>query len=354
MFRRGVFTFLGVLLIAGPAWAWGRDPSLECQASKLRSAGWYGFCRLYVEAIAVRLGKAPRYTLCDARFGWKWRSAEIRGGEACPTNGDEATIGTEITNHTDQIAVLLSGGTPPGCGNGAVERDEQCDGEDLGGATCESLGYTLDGTLSCTAGCAYDTSLCESQAFPASGQTTAHMADRNDGIPDPVSVPEDGTVRAGAALSYVDNGDGTITDLNTGLMWEKKSGDGGLHDKGNRYHWSGNRPEDTIWDWLDDVNAEGGTGFAGYNDWRIPNVKELQSIIDYERFIFSVDPVFNTGCAPPCTVTTCSCTASARYWSATSSAEYRHYAWIVSFYSGWAHIAAKSNVFRVRAVRGGL
>ena len=100
-------------------------------------------------------------------------------------------------------------------------------------------------------------------AFPASGQTTAFSADKNDGIAEPVAVPDDGTVQAGADLSYTDNGDGTITDNNTGLMWEKKSDDGDLlHDKDNSYYWSGNGVLETLWDWLEDVNAEGGTGFA--------------------------------------------------------------------------------------------
>ena len=36
-------------------------------------------------------------------------------------------------------------------------------------------------------------------------------------------MPDNGTVRAGAPLRFTDNWDGTITDNNTGLMWEKKS-----------------------------------------------------------------------------------------------------------------------------------
>src|SRR5258707_95702 len=51
-------------------------------------------------------------------------------------------------------------------------------------------------------------------------------------------VNDDGAVRAGGALSYQDNGDGTVTDLNTQLMWEKKSEDGSLHDVSNTYVWS--------------------------------------------------------------------------------------------------------------------
>ena len=47
----------------------------------------------------------------------------------------------------------------------------------------------------------------------------------------------DGEIQAGATLAYVDNDDGTITDLNTGLMWEKKSDDGTIHDPDTTYTW---------------------------------------------------------------------------------------------------------------------
>jgi hypothetical protein len=47
------------------------------------------------------------------------------------------------------------------CGNGALEGSEQCEGAELGDATCMSLGYT-GGTLACTAACAYETGMCTS------------------------------------------------------------------------------------------------------------------------------------------------------------------------------------------------
>ncbi len=49
--------------------------------------------------------------------------------------------------------------TIPGCGDGIRVAPEQCDGNDLGGATCQSLGFT-GGTLSCHANCTFNTSLC--------------------------------------------------------------------------------------------------------------------------------------------------------------------------------------------------
>jgi hypothetical protein len=48
---------------------------------------------------------------------------------------------------------------PPGCGNGRRDLDEVCDGADLGGATCESLGFD-GGTLACSSACVFDGDLC--------------------------------------------------------------------------------------------------------------------------------------------------------------------------------------------------
>lgn len=66
---------------------------------------------------------------------------------------------------------------------------------------------------------------------------------------------------------FTDNDDGTITDNATGLMWTQD-------DNG----------EDVLWQnalaWVQQKNNE---NYLGHNDWRLPNVKELQSIIDYSR-----------------------------------------------------------------------
>src|SRR2546430_848035 len=61
--------------------------------------------------------------------------------------------------------------------------------------------------------------------FPATGQTTSSPRP-------PYHAGDDGDIQAGATLSYTDNGDGTITDNNTCLMWGKKSEDGSIHEIG--------------------------------------------------------------------------------------------------------------------------
>jgi len=62
--------------------------------------------------------------------------------------------------------------------------------------------------------------------------------------------------------AFVDNGDGTVTDIATGLMWSQD-------DNGEQIYW-----KEAL------AYAESAT-LAGFNDWRLPNIKELQSIADY-------------------------------------------------------------------------
>ncbi|MGH7856865.1 MAG: DUF1566 domain-containing protein [Candidatus Binatia bacterium] len=223
---------------------------------------------------------------------------------------------------------------------------------------------------------------CPTASSPATGQTTSYASG------------DDGDVEAGAALSYTDNGDGTITDDNTGLMWEKKDSlgappNGGPrnplnpHDADNCYSWLGScsvggaacgtdaecpggtcngtdcqcngtdcqGPGLTIYEWVAQLNA---SRFAGHDDWRIPNVKELQSIVDYGRNFPAVDPAFENNCTSGCNLESCSCTARSTYGSSTSLAFFPGLALEVDFNSGFVVPAGKGGNFTaVRAVRGG-
>lgn len=234
------------------------------------------------------------------------------------------------------------------CGDATLGAGEQCEGSNLDGASCTSLGFSGGGTLACGPGCRFETSGCACAApgggsFPATGQTTCW---NSSGTVIPCAgTGHDGDVQAGAPLSFTDNGDGTITDTNTGLMWAKKSDDGSIHDKDNSHNWGA----------AFSVHVAGlnAANFAGHNDWRLPNVKELQSIVNYENVSPAVSPAFNTGCAPGCTVTTCSCTQAYFYWSSTSFAGSPDGAWSVSFFYGDVNGNFKSDSLFVRAVRGG-
>jgi hypothetical protein len=82
--------------------------------------------------------------------------------------------------------------------------------------------------------------------------------------------------------SFVDNGNGTVTEEATGLMWTQS-------DSGQGMNW-----EDAL-AWAEQKNAE---NYLGHYDWRLPNAKELQSIVDYTRSpdttnSAAIDPVFD-------------------------------------------------------------
>jgi hypothetical protein len=182
-------------------------------------------------------------------------------------------------------------------------------------------------------------------AFPATGQLTCW--DAAGAVIACGGTGQDGAVRAGADLAYQDNGDGTITDLNTKLVWEKNSDDGTIHDQSNVYTWS-----DAFAVKIAGLNA--GSGFAGHTDWRLPNKKELESPANLERYLPAVSLAFDAACAPSCTVTTCSCTASDGYWSSTTYLHTPTQAWRVGFFDGSAYAGNKAALTNVRAVRGGL
>ncbi|MCG8428672.1 MAG: DUF1566 domain-containing protein [Chromatiales bacterium] len=82
---------------------------------------------------------------------------------------------------------------------------------------------------------------------------------------------------------FADNSDGTISDHATGLMWSKD-------DSGMGLNW-----EEAL-DWVEQMNS---LNYLGYSDWRLPNAKEMQSIVDYSRApdvtqSAAIDPIFNT------------------------------------------------------------
>jgi len=79
--------------------------------------------------------------------------------------------------------------------------------------------------------------------------------------------------------NFIDNGDDTITDNATKLMWTQD-------DSGTGMNW-----EEAL-DYAENLE------YAGYSDWRLPNAKEVQSIVDYTRSpgttsSAAIDPLFN-------------------------------------------------------------
>ncbi len=83
--------------------------------------------------------------------------------------------------------------------------------------------------------------------------------------------------------NFADNGDDTILDNATGLMWAQ-------NDSGKKLNWQ------EALAWVEEKNL---ANYRGHNDWRLPDVKELQSIVDYTRSpdtsnSAAIDAIFNT------------------------------------------------------------
>jgi hypothetical protein len=93
---------------------------------------------------------------------------------------------------------------------------------------------------------------------------------------------------------YVDNEDGTVTDMTTGLMWEQKTDDGGSRDKDNTYTW------------LEALSYSENLVLAGFTDWRTPNPKELERLVDLGKS----SPAVDTDYFPN--------TSNGRYWTGTT------------------------------------
>ena len=117
---------------------------------------------------------------------------------------------------------------------------------------------------------------------------------------DCLTVPspgQDGQLQNGISNTdrFVDNNDGTVTDTATGLMWTKDTVDANGID--------GVTTDDNI-NWCAALAACEGLDFSGHTDWRLPNIRELESIVDYGR-VPTIDPVFDL-------------TEGFVYWSSTS------------------------------------
>ncbi len=120
---------------------------------------------------------------------------------------------------------------------------------------------------------------------------------------------------------YVDNRDGTVTDANTNLVWQKS-------EDAVARTWANASP------YCDNLFL------GGYADWRLPRVDELATLVDYAQYP-ALDPAFGT-------------LRGAGFWSINFAASNpRTHAWFVDFLDGGVVPYFQSSVSYVRCVRGG-
>ena len=120
-------------------------------------------------------------------------------------------------------------------------------------------------------------------------------------------------------IQRIDNGDGTVTDPSTGLVWQQATA-GPMT-------------------WKEALAYCEALSLAGHEDWRLPSVTELHSIVEYGSRGPSADPARFPG------------TAGAYYWSSTTYVWHTDAAWVVSFHDGDVNDNNKSFPYYVRAVR---
>jgi len=228
---------------------------------------------------------------------------------------------------------------------------------------------TVEGTANGNAG------TIESNALDT-GLALDELYDRIEALEESVCNLSDGSWDASTSMCSFGRfqacDDGlTVADIETGLLWERKTNDSGLHDVDNRYSWSSSG---TAFDgtaktiFLEGLNN---AAFAGHADWRLPYISDLQSILIGPGVTTVLNPsppdpasgLNETEQATSCSAAPCidpdfanvgGPTASSLYWSASSRASTPDRAWGAHFVTGHLNFSVKTvENYRVRAVRAG-
>jgi len=142
---------------------------------------------------------------------------------------------------------------------------------------------------------------------------------------------------AAFAGNFNDTHDSTVTDLTTKLMWQQCSA--GLSGTNCTTGSAG------TYTWANAISHCDAASDGGYTDWRLPNLRELQSLTDMTTF----NPAINTTYFPA--------TQQSTYWSSTTYMDDTTCAWVVNFSNGMTYGSAVNNTVKtatkyVRCVRG--
>ena len=181
--------------------------------------------------------------------------------------------------------------------------------------------------------------------LPDSGQTLCY--DSSGNVIDCAGTGQDGAYSI-YPMSYTDNGNGTVTDNNTGLMWQKcsvgQNNDASCSGSAATYNWyQASGTYDATYN-SSSQNVCGSLNLGGHSDWRLPSKKELITIVDYS--VPYPGPTIKAAFFPM--------TIASVYWSSTTYAGYPDGAWGVYFYGGAVYYYYKDVYYDyVRCVRGG-
>ncbi|CCQ11091.1 putative Fimh-like protein [Pseudoalteromonas luteoviolacea B = ATCC 29581] len=134
--------------------------------------------------------------------------------------------------------------------------------------------------------------------------------------------------------NFVINSNGTVSDLTTGLMWQTCSY-GQSYDNANEICINASAPIKWEQALLIAINNR----FAGLDDWRVPNIKELASIIEHQCVEPSINKTVFFG------------TVNDNYWTSTTDMIRPDHAWVYQFSDGKNNLKAKNSDLFLRLVR---
>ena len=149
----------------------------------------------------------------------------------------------------------------------------------------------------------FDVIVEEPGCLPDTGQDKCYDLDGNEIVCGSGYPGQDAEYATGCGPSYTDNGDGTVTDECTGLMWQQED-------------------DDTTRTWADALLYCENFELAGYSDWRLPNRRELESLVDVQNGLS-----INTEYFPN--------SNSGAHWSSSSVVVDPDRAWEIIFGSGF-------------------
>jgi len=139
--------------------------------------------------------------------------------------------------------------------------------------------------------------------------------------------------------AFTINGDGTVTHIPTGLMWTQCN----VGLAGNACGSAASVGAATGFSWTQALLAAQSSTVGGYLDWRLADIKELQTVIELNCFAYAINQTVFPG-----TVTT-----TGRIWSSTTLATNAQNAWFVDFIDGTVDAVIKGSGYPIRLVRGG-
>lgn len=173
--------------------------------------------------------------------------------------------------------------------------------------------------------------------LPRTGQTTCY--DSAGTVIPCAGTGQDGEIQAGVPWPnprFTDNGDGTVTDNLTGLIWTK---DANAPGPGLCFTATWKTWQDAL-NYVDCLNT---SAYLGHSDWRLPNVNELETLINAKQ----------PNTAAWLNTQGFSNVQLYHYWTSTSIADNPGNAWVVHMWFGYMFSYGKSGDLYVWPVRSG-